>query len=976
MALENKVNSTNSENNEHIVLNENQLKIFKLLKLKSAGSPDNWPTKEEIAQELQLTEYKVNTTINSLKKIHGMEILVDKNNATQTPRYAMSPRALENTVVGQNHKNFENYCALYLAEPAFGTKAFDDTYTMKGLSLFLKANGYADKISQVIIQGGVIPHVPPFSSKGYDADLKFLGQIPRIENHGKTYSERWLESKISKNPFEKKHYAEYINNDKKKKIVNIFDAFYAAELQIVPLMKIFPENTRLRIQAGEEDRKNIGHIESAYVSAWAKEKETQIQEDLEETEEKLTNLVEENREYIIKKEAIERIGVDKDFLKLKKEKRKDYITRIITKIAPKNSRNKLEDDPLYPVYKESARVIYSITKSADIPAAMASNIAELETVINKNYKKIELNNSLIASLNDTAKWTEQLMGEGRMSAVTWFTNHYPVFASELELIFKKAKDQYSKHVYAWPIEQHPTFHISSRKKITVDTGVIIDVKTGEKDIAEIEYENMNSNKKVISMIHNLNSSFSDNSGSATIKDAKIHSNYNNMVLKKFYSDIETLQQPDIMLLGGHGLGGFRVMPWFKDSENMIPGEFMKGQELSYLIKLPTLQSIPELEKIVGKINNNHTKRYEKGPFGSAAIIHEERADKVNSFTIIDTTKLIEFGKLATEIETYEKYLNNEEVTPEIKLQLQNIVKENYKKIEIAGDFHIGDAGNLDRYSTNSLLKAMQLYQEKNGLPNIVSWDEVLHGTESRIFNSASRYEAKAPEHFRTAIIDPILNDTTLSDKQKLDLMTKESIRNLRAITIPNAAIQLREAKRLLEPYATKILENNGQLILESGNHYNKSTRDSDEATQLATALCALKYIDSKQVHEFSGNGNDVGLGSIRLEGGQKFFGMHKYPVSNDEIYGIMQHLRRMNNNADIVQAGDRHQTGVGYADGHLIVLHPGLESTNKFVPYVGLHESARGFNNAYYDVNKRGVYKVEFILDPTLEKIIEENKIL
>jgi uncharacterized protein involved in copper resistance len=84
----------------------------------------------------------------------------------------------------------------------------------------------------------------------------------------------------------------------------------------------------------------------------------------------------------------------------------------------------------------------------------------------------------------------------------------------------------------------------------------------------------------------------------------------------------------------------------------------------------------------------------------------------------------------------------------------------------------------------------------------------------------------------------------------------------------------------------------------------------------------------------------------------------------------------MNNDADIVIAGDRHQTGAGYADGHMVVLHPGYETTNKFVPYVGLHESARGFNNVYYDTEKKGIYKVEFILDQTLEKIIDEYKII
>ncbi len=979
-ALENKVENYKKNNQtadaEHITLTDKQLKLFNLLKIKSASSPDNWPSKEEIAKELGVNETVVNTVLNSLMRKEGIDILVNKNTQGQIPRYAIDPLVLEKTVVGKDHNknNSNEYCALYLAEPAFGTKAFDDTYTMKGLALFLKANGYADKIGQVIIQGGVIPHVPPFSSKGYNNDLKFLGQIPRFDAE-KSYSEKWLEDKIA-NSYEKKHYEKYINNKKDRKIVNLTDAFYAAGIQIKNLMQVLPQNTILRMQSGEEDRKNIEHLENAYVSAWAKEKATQIEEDREEIEEKLTELNTLSNNYTFKKETIESIltDIDKKLALNKKETKKEYITRIAKVLEDKAKLDKnIQNNS---VYENTAKIVYSTIKAKNIDETINKNIDYFNNALAKVNTKIEFNKSQIESLDDTAKWTEQLMGEGRMSAVTWFTAHYPIFASELELIYKKSKDHYSKNFFEFGIKQHATFHASSRKQVTIDTGVINNIQTGEKDQAIIEYDTMETGKKSILMIHNLNSSFSDNASSANIKDAKLLSNYNNMVLQKFYSDVDTLKQPDIMLLGGHGLGGFRVMPWFKESEHIIDGEFIKGQEISYLIDLPTLQSVPKLESIIGKISNNHTKRYAKGPYGTGAVIHTENADKVNSFTIVDTAKLIEFGKLATEIETYEKYLNGETVTEEVKTQLQNIVKETYKKIEAAGDMHIGDADNMDRYSKYELIKASQIYQEKNGLPNIVSWDEVLHGTESRIFNSASRYEAKTPEHFQTAVIDVILNNPNLNSEQKLQLMAREAKRNHMGITIPNASLQLREAKRLLEPYVNKILDNNGKMIFMSGNHYNKSTRDSDEATQLASALCRLEYLNTPQVLEFNGNGNDVGLGTIRLEGDKKLFAMHKFPTSNDEIYGIFKHMVSMNNNSDIIIAGDRHQTGAGYANGQLAVLHPGYETINKYVPLIGKPAGLRGLINVHYDVNHKGVYTVDFVLNPTLEKIIEERNIM
>ena len=549
------------------------------------------------------------------------------------------------------------------------------------------------------------------------------------------------------------------------------------------------------------------------------------------------------------------------------------------------------------------------------------------------------------------------------------------YGSELELIFKKSKDHYSKNFFKWDIKQHMSFHVSSRKNINVETGVVNDINTGEKDVAEVEYDIMNDGKKNILLIHNINSSYTDNVGSRTIKEAKLESNYNNIVLQKFYKEIEGIASPDIMLLGGHSLGGFRVMPWFKKSEHMIDGEFVKGQEISYLITLPTLQSIPRLDWLAGRIVNNHTKRYKKGPYGSGAVLHTENADKVNSFKIIDTAKLIEFGKLATEIETYEKYINDETVTDEVKTQLGDIVRENYKKIEAAGDFHLGAPDEVDRYSKDQFIKATHIYQQKNGLPDIVSWDEMLHGAEERIFSSGTRYMSKTPEKFYQSVIQPILNDKSLSGEDKAYKIAEESMKNHRGITVHNISEQKHMFKLLLKPYASQVLNNNGQVILMSGNHHNKSQRAADEALELANQFDE-SYIDNKKLHVFSGKGNDVGLGTINLEGDKKLFGMHKFPEVNDEIYGMMTHMRKMNNDSDIVIAGDRHQTGAGYADGHLTVLHPGYEPINQYVPFIGKPAGVRGFNNIYYDTKHRGIYTVEFVLNPTLEKIVERDKIM
>jgi hypothetical protein len=922
-----------------------------------------------------------------------MVLITEKNSLDHTMRYGVAPQMLERIVVGEDHKNNtkEVYNALYLAEPAFGTKAFDNKYTMKGLALFLKANGYAKDIQQVIIQGGIIPHVPPYSSKGYSNDLKFLGQVPRIDKI-KSFSEKWLENKID-NKYEQKFYNDYVNDKDKKKIIDLPDAFRAAEIEIKKLMDGLPKSTLLRMQAGEEDRKNIGHIEDTYTQQWSKEKEGQISEMRSETEKRIEKLTLNNFVNESKKVMLEKIISDTSLIKNVQESRGEYYERIenvVLKVTDtmlskykmeldKSKYNKLKNKYEHresEILDKIGKFLSETIKSDNNPkVAIKESIQKMDNMKKENDKRIINYESKLESLDNAAKWTEQLIGGGMRRAVTWFTRQYPVFAPEVEFAFKKAKDQYTKHFFSWDIAQSKTFHVSPRKSIDIETGVINNINSKEKDVATVFYEISEFGNKKILMIHNINTSFSDTTGSNSIKDAKLESNYRNIVLNKFYEHLDDGAQPDIMLLGGHGVGGFRVMPWFKKTEDLIKDEFVKNQKVSYLMTLPTLQSVEMLEWLTGRIVNNHTKRYKKGPYGSAAILHSEDADKVNKFKIIDTAKLIEFGKIASEIDVYDKYINDKTVAKDVKNKLQDIVKENLKKIEFAGDFHLGAPDHPDRYPKDQFIHAIQSYQQKHGLPDIVSWDEMLHGVEDRIFNSASRYLGMIPEKFRQSVIEPILNDKSLNGEEKAYKIAQESLRNQRAITIHNTSDQKHFFKLILKPYADQILADGGQVILTSGNHHNKSQRLSDEALELANQF-PESYIDNNKLHVFDGKGNDVGVGTIRLEGGKKLFYMHKFPEVNDEIYGMMTHMRKMNNDADIVGGGDRHQPGAGYADGHLVVLHPGMEPINKFVPLIGKPAGLRGFNNVLYDTNHRGIYTVEFILNPTLEKIVDNEKIL
>ncbi|MFH1174986.1 MAG: hypothetical protein V1725_07680 [archaeon] len=968
-----------------------ELRLFNFLRGRSADTKTQ-PTFHDIQEFLSISPAKTKRIITSLGQREGISIHTEtkkKKNETKT-YYSLSPEALDILVRAEpsmepQHDGY-SYSALYIAEPAFGTKVYDPL-TLKGLSLFLDVNNISRTLDEVVFQGGVIPHVPPYTSESYKSDLRFLGYVPRnVKDKG--LAEVLLEERLE-NDSEQEFYERHINNLERRKITSLTDAFMAAEEQIVTLMDTLPEDTVVRIQFGEEDRKNMRHIEETYLKQWAKEKAIQIKMLQEEQNAELAKAMLSFYLNDFEKKALEDARKKTSLLRNKKEGREAYYARVkpefdelahayLEKIP---SDIKLDKSVYETTIRDVLKFLYWARNAPDqaMQDRICARVKKLEGILEREEERKEevrfQNRDLIALMS----WTERLLGERR--EITWFTKQYPAMADEVELVFKKAKEHYKKHFLSWTLKQPLVTHTSPRKLITVDTE-LLDVKTGKKDTADVEYELIRGEKKIL-LVHNINNIFSDSVKPSSIRDAKLELNYQNMVLHKLYDALDEDNRPDIILLGGHAGGGFRVMPWFKESEHLISGQFVKDQGIAYLINLPTLQSVSRLEWAVNhNFRNWHTKRYKAGPYGSAAVLHTEDDRGVNRFTVIDTSQLIRYGKIAEEIDSYRAELAKENITDGEKERLiqriqgrKDEAKIAFKRIEAAGDFHLGTSNDPDRYSASQMIRAMMLYQEMHGLPDYFCWDEVLHGTEKRIFESAARYEGHNPESFRTKIVEKILADTIMTPVQKLEELARQSLINLRAITVHNISEQKHMFKLLLKPYAQGILAAGGRGVLMSGNHANKSEPTADEAIELSLQFDE-HYLDDKRLYVLSGKGNDVGVGTIVLEGGQKLFAMHKFPTKQDEVYGILHHLLRSNNDADIVIAGDRHQPGVGYADGHIVVLHPGMEPMNKYVPLIGKPAGVRGFNNIYFDPNQRGVYAVEFIVNNTLQDIIEQHKLL
>ena len=116
-----------------------------------------------------------------------------------------------------------------------------------------------------------------------------------------------------------------------------------------------------------------------------------------------------------------------------------------------------------------------------------------------------------------------------------------------------------------------------------------------------------------------------------------------------------------------------------------------------------------------------------------------------------------------------------------------------------------------------------------------------------------------------------------------------------------------------------------------------------------------------------------GSGTVQLASGKKLYSAHKPHNGTDEIAGAMKQILDANIDASIVVFFDRHHCGGGYANDSAFVASPGMQPWNKYVDAIGKYPGLRGLVNLYHDPEKR-YYKWQFVLDPTLEKIMEGDK--
>ncbi|MBM3246958.1 hypothetical protein FJZ17_00230 [Candidatus Pacearchaeota archaeon] len=997
-------------NGQVVHLSTSQHRLFDFLR-KRSGDHHVAPTLAEIQGEMGFSSLaETKRALTNLKSVDGIDVFthIEREGVKKEPHYFLSPETIETTVKpraevtgseSQRPQRQTRFSALYVSEPGFGTKAYDP-HSMLGLRLFLEANGLNREVQEVIFQGGVIPHLPPYASKANLTAMKFLGWIPRRPGEAKTISETMLEERVAQidDPYLNDFYPKHVNNLERRKIRDLADAFDAAGTEVSTLLRCIPEEAQVRVQHGEEDRKNIDHIVDATIATWAGEKKEKLVSDQKVYERKIAALEYESARNKFLSDIYGNMGLMQEFARKPEEKLKAHQERVSARLKQLAGETFWEEEEHGLVLgKEVPKYLSWASSGKKTPeqyrGLVKAKLAKVQDQLREAQRLREDSKARLEELARSVTWTDQLLATNRAS-VTRFTRQYPVNPDEVEVAWNNAKNLYTRHYFRWDVLQQIHPHPSARKLVEVDSGVM-DISSGRTIRAEAEVEEIKRGGKNLLLIHNIRSTFSDAVGPRAIRDAKLEQNVQNMVLRKLFNPTEGSgnaidNRPDIILLGAHNGGGFRAMPWFKDSDIIGSAEgsdepmAVEGQKISYLVNLPTMQSIERLDWLVGHgFSNWDTKRYLTGPYASGAVLHTEDAEGVNKFLFMGNTDLIRFGKIAKEIEAYRKAMGETKNAAE-KRRLAQIIKErkaavklDFKKVEAAGDFHLGAPDIMGRYSKDQFIRAYQQYQREHGLPDVASWDELLHGVMQGKFDSGTRYLGLPPEKFRQSVVEPILADKNLNGDQKAYLLAQRAMGNLRAITDHNLADQERLFALLCKPYAQEILKKKGTLVLASGNHANNSVRNSDEAASLASQFDEA-YRDNRQLQVFSGKGSSVGVGWTTLPGtkGRKLFVMHKFPVRQDEGYGVLSHLRSMNNESDVVIAGDRHQPIIFYADGHAGALHPGMEPINTYVPFVGKQAGVRGVVNVLYDPSKRETYGWEMVLNPTLEAIVKRDKML
>lgn len=288
-------------------------------------------------------------------------------------------------------------------------------------------------------------------------------------------------------------------------------------------------------------------------------------------------------------------------------------------------------------------------------------------------------------------------------------------------------------------------------------------------------------------------------------------------------------------------------------------------------------------------------------------------------------------------------------------RLNKIVNTEKLTIASISDIHFGGG------ETNiKILKACVKDIVENSPDLLILNGDIIEGNLNNYMNVLKEY--KKPEIINE--YENWLKNTKKLNKFKI-LKQMNTFYNeyINTIPIQNIDAQVEPLLKILTPAIDKIVENNGHIIITSGNHYNKTYKDNklDEGEKLASAL--KLYISGKtknfnNVKIIHGSSDGTGIFSINNK--------IKILVSHDlgkDISSIASKLRKKNSETQINIGSHRHQIWQGDTIDNSIVVTPSLTSVkeNSFLQSTNQPiGKINGYTYSKYEFIKNKVIRHEF----------------
>lgn len=860
--------------------------------------------------------------------------------------------------------------SLYLSDLGFGKRIYKPK-AMDGLAAFLKYNKIGKEIDSVFIEGGLIPNIPRHSGRKRNLNLTMLGNL--TTKKGKTEKEFYemmasfehvFDDENKKDKEQIKRNMKLYHNLVKQKIVNRAESSEFAKNELSKLVSILSNDIVVHYQIDEDERENITEDVAVMISNLEIQKK-----ELKKNEKKLKKLINEKVPMVafnpvlnLEKKVFGYIKTNLNSLKnpnLKNKELQEYYQKLLEGSACNKFFTDFSGDEIDLI---KGYVFEHKTKKQ-----LERAHKNLEKKVIDNIKKIREFKVEKKEIEDNIKASKAILGSYGFYKVTkrGFTD-----AAIVETVYGVVKEQSNEHDYRacprmWKNKNKDNFHVhSSAEKILQ----IKNKKDGQDTIYNPKIIKISKDGVMLLMNYNVNFM---NSRVPTKRDIKLQ------ILDAHFRNKNNMDVPDIYL-SGNGVGGFRVILEQKYSENTIEGEERKTPKILTHIKLPNFHYSENLDYTKSKgIVTNDTKRFSKKLHGGMAIIHTIKSNEVPEFEMITVKELIKYADIESDIISKRNLLNEKKVgmdeakkiRKEIKELKKGIMLSDLKKVEVSGDFHAGCPNHPGRPSNYDFEIASQNYQKKHGLPDILVGSEYLNGSKKKSFDSDKQDMSDNPVKFNTNL-EKIANDSSLSMNEKINKIRKYVITDKNKTVLPRISQQAEVMKDLVIPYFEEILKKDGKgrILFVSGNHANEDS-NYDEAEVVANLIPdSPKYINNHQLELGKGAGESYGLETIRIDGDKTLFASHKPKGGPDVVIGAMQQLLDANVDADIAVFFDRHHTGGGFADGTFYIAAAGKQPWNGFVTKIGQTPGLRGIVNFYHDKNKKGYGKLEFVLDPTLER--------